>query len=120
VAHPVHTILYAFHCRCSCVLVVLFSYFYLHLQKKFLNGKAIFVVPSYCCEKAHVADFHVCNIFNAILAATLKKIKQKTRAVLTGKHGTLVRRAPGWQGAPTTRRQKLVVIKNVYFTWQKL
>jgi len=28
------------------------------------------------------------------------------RAALTGKHDTLVRRAPGWQGAPTASRQK--------------
>jgi len=43
------------------------------------------------------------------------------RAVLTGKHGTLVRRAPRWQGAPDDQQaKKLVVINNVYFTWQKL
>jgi len=28
------------------------------------------------------------------------------RAVLTGKHGTLVRRAPGWQGAPDDQQAK--------------
>jgi len=28
------------------------------------------------------------------------------RAVLTGKHGTLERRAPGWQGAPDDQQAK--------------
>jgi len=31
---------------------------------------------------------------------------QMDRAVLTGKHGTLVRRAPGWQGAPDDQQAK--------------
>jgi len=35
------------------------------------------------------------------------------RAALTGKHDTLVRRAPGWQGAPDGQQTKKLV---VYFT----
>jgi len=33
------------------------------------------------------------------------------RAALTGKHDTLVRRAPGWQGAPTASGQKISCYK---------
>ena len=33
------------------------------------------------------------------------------RAALTGKHNTLVRRPPGWQGPPTASRQKISCYK---------
>ena len=39
-----------------------------------------------------------------------------TRAALTGKHDTLVRRAPGWQGAPDGQQAKKLLLQNVYFT----
>ena len=39
-----------------------------------------------------------------------------TRAALTGKHDTLVRRAPGWQGAPDGQQaKKLVVTKCLFY-----
>jgi len=38
------------------------------------------------------------------------------RAALTGKHDTLVRRAPGWQGAPNGQEaKKLVVTKCLFY-----
>jgi len=38
------------------------------------------------------------------------------RAALTGKHDTLVRRAPGWQGAPDGQQaKKLVVTKCLFY-----
>ena len=37
-------------------------------------------------------------------------------AALTGKHDTLVRRAPGWQGAPDGQQAKNLLLQNVYFT----
>jgi len=38
------------------------------------------------------------------------------RAALTGKHNTLVRRAPGWQGAPDGQKgKKLVVTKCLFY-----
>ena len=38
------------------------------------------------------------------------------RAALTGKHDTLVRRAPGWQGAPDGQQaKKLVVTKCAFY-----
>ena len=33
------------------------------------------------------------------------------RAALTGKHDTLVRRAPGWQGAPDGQQAKISCYK---------
>ena len=39
------------------------------------------------------------------------------RAALTGKHDTLVRRAPGWQGAPDGQQaKKLVVTKCLFYS----
>jgi len=35
-----------------------------------------------------------------------RQLKYTDRAVLTGKHGTLVRRAPGWQRAHDDRQAK--------------
>ena len=38
------------------------------------------------------------------------------RAALTGKHDTLVRRAPGWQGAPDGQQaKKLLVTKCLFY-----
>jgi len=38
------------------------------------------------------------------------------RAAVTGKHDTLVRRAPGWQGAPDGQQaKKLVVTKCLFY-----
>ena len=39
----------------------------------------------------------------------------RSRAALTGKHDTLVRRAPGWQGPPTASRQKKLVVTKCLF-----
>ena len=38
-----------------------------------------------------------------------------TRAALTGKHDTLVRRAPGWQGAPDGQQAKKLVVTSEVF-----
>ena len=38
------------------------------------------------------------------------------RAALTGKHDTLVRRAPAGKGPPTASRRKDWLLQNVYFT----
>ena len=49
-----------------------------------------------------------------MLAAELARLT--TRAALTGKHDTLVRRAPGWQGAPDGQQaKKLVVTKCLFY-----
>jgi len=43
------------------------------------------------------------------------------RAALTGKHDTLVRRAPGWQGAPDGQQaKKLVVTKCLFYHLTRL
>ena len=40
-----------------------------------------------------------------------------TRAALTGKHDTLMRRAPGWQEAPDGQQaKKLVVTKCLFYS----
>jgi len=58
--------------------------------------------------------------FNVLITIAIRHHIVFVRAVLTGKHGTLVRRAPGWQGAPGRSGKELVVINNVYFAWQRL
>jgi len=37
------------------------------------------------------------------------------RAALTGKHDTLVRRAPGWQGTPDGQQAKTLVVTKCLF-----
>ena len=45
-----------------------------------------------------------------------RAIYLRVRAALTGKHDTLVRRAPGWQGAPDGQQaKKLVVTKCLFY-----
>jgi len=39
-------------------------------------------------------------------ALTIRPLRPAGRAALTGKHDTLVRRAPGWQGAPDGQQAK--------------
>jgi len=46
----------------------------------------------------------------------LRKMVKISRAALTGKHDTLLSRAPGWQGAPDGQQaKKLVVTKCLFY-----
>jgi len=42
-----------------------------------------------------------------------------TRAALTGKHNTLVRRAPGWQGAPYGQQAKKISCYKMFILHNK-
>jgi len=45
----------------------------------------------------------------------LCKMVKISRAALTGKHDTLLRRAPGWQGAPDGQQAKKIVVTKCLF-----
>ena len=45
----------------------------------------------------------------------LPLLSARLRAALTGKHDTLVRRAPGWQGAPDGQQAKKIVVTKCSF-----
>jgi len=58
---------------------------------------------------------HICC--NKVRNVLLFPMHVHSRAALTGKHGTLVRRAPGWQGAPDGQQaKKLVVTKCLFYS----
>jgi len=53
---------------------------------------------------------------NSHVAENGRECDYMFRAALTGKHDTLVRRAPGWQGAPGGQQaKKLVVTKCLFY-----
>jgi len=70
-----------------------------------INLKLIFFIP--LCKSTASVHPSVCLSYLSIAAA---------RAALTGKHNTLVCRAPGWQGAPDGQQaKKLVVTKCLFY-----
>ena len=68
-----------------------------------------------CLERG--ADLYLAQLMPLPLTVSCFSERVVNRAALTGKHDTLVRRAPGWQGAPDGQQaKKLVVTKCLFYS----